>query len=89
MDAVATPYLTEHLVSWILLLISLPFIFFVMYKTPDTNYDTEKVYHVEDMSDAAIGGAAVPKGHHTEDQAITQVGSYEQRIGDEKAESKV
>lgn len=53
-------------VSWLLLLVSLPFIFFVIYKTPDTNYDTEKVYRVEDMSEEAIHGAAVPKGHHTE-----------------------
>lgn len=37
-----------------------------MYKTPDTNYDVEKVYRVEDMSEDAIHGAAVPKGHHTE-----------------------
>jgi hypothetical protein len=88
MDAVATPYLTEHLVSWLLLMVSLPFILFVLYKTPDTNYETEKVYRVEDVSESAIHGAAVPKGHHTEDQAVTQVGSYEHGM-DEKAESKV
>lgn len=66
MDAVATPYLTEHLVSWLLLLFSLPFMFYVLYMTPDTNYDTEAVYHVEDVSDEKMHGAAMPKGHHTD-----------------------
>lgn len=67
MDAVATPYLTEHLVSWLLLLVSLPFMFYVLYMTPDTNYDTEAVYHVEDLSEDKLHGAAVPKGHHAEE----------------------
>lgn len=66
MDAVATPYLTEHLVSWLLLLFSLPFMFYILYSLPDTNYDTEAVYHVEDLSDEKMHGAAVPKGHHTD-----------------------
>lgn len=68
MDAVATPYLTEHLVSWLLLLTSLPFMLYVLYKTPDTNYDDEKVYHVEDMSKEKLHGAALPEGHHAEER---------------------
>lgn len=88
MDAVATPYLTEHLVSWILLLISLPFIAFVMYKTPDTNYDHEKVYRVEDVSDEKMHGAAIPRGHHTEDHPVTVVPSREQQA-EEKGADKV
>lgn len=87
MDAVSTPYLTEHLVSWILLMTSLPFAAFVLYKTPDTNYDHEKVYHVEDVSDAAIHGAAVPKGHHTDDHVVAEVPAVERGFEDEKAKA--
>jgi hypothetical protein len=66
MDAVNTPWLTEHLVSWLLLLFAIPFMFFVLWKTPDTNYDHENVYHVEDVADEKLAGVAVPKGHHTD-----------------------
>lgn len=82
MEAVATPFLTEHLVSWILLLISLPFMFLVLWKTPDTNYDHEKVYRVEDLSEDAVRGAAIPKGHHTEDHPVTVVTSREEKGAD-------
>lgn len=83
MDAVATPYLTEHLVSWLLLLFSLPFMFYVLYMTPDTNYDTESVYHVEDVADEKMGGAAMPKGHHADEHVqvanMTRDGEVDQK----------
>ncbi|ORX37399.1 putative DUF895 domain membrane protein [Kockovaella imperatae] len=65
MDAVKTPFLTELLVSWLMLLISLPLCAFVLYKCRDTNYDVERVVHVEELEKSAIHGGALPAGHHT------------------------
>jgi hypothetical protein len=63
MDAVATAFLGEHLLSWMLLVISLPLCALVLWHTRDTNYDVEKVIRVEDLSDGAVDGVALPKGH--------------------------
>ena len=59
-----TPYLTEHLVSWGLLLLSLPLCFWVLWFTKDTNYDSEATLHVEDLKADEMDGVAIPTGHH-------------------------
>jgi len=46
------------------MLVTLPLCAYVLYKTPDTNYDKEPPVHVEDLSGAQLEGAAMPKGHH-------------------------
>ena len=43
-----TPYLTEHLVSWILALSALPLCALVLYHTQDSNYEVEDVVVVGD-----------------------------------------
>ncbi|KAF3765382.1 MFS general substrate transporter [Cryphonectria parasitica EP155] len=63
MDAVKTAYLGEHLVSWLMLLVSLPLCFWVLWGVRDTNYDVEHITKVEDLSDGAIEGVALPPGH--------------------------
>ncbi|KAG8164200.1 hypothetical protein KVR01_006118 [Diaporthe batatas] len=63
MDAVKTPYLAEHLVSWLLLLVSLPLCAWVLWGVRDTNYEVEDVKHVEDIPEGAITGIALPPGH--------------------------
>lgn len=75
MDAVKTKFLTEHLVSWMMLLVSLPLCTYVLYHTRETNYDVEKVIHVEDLAENQIHSAAVPKGHHVDEGhvAVEQV----------------
>jgi hypothetical protein len=48
-----------------MMLVTLPLCAYVLYKTPNTNYDREPVVHVEDLSGEQLHGAALPKGHHT------------------------
>lgn len=64
MDAVATPFLTEHLVSWIILLVSLPLCGYVLWTANETNYEVEGVVKVEDVEGNAVEGPALPTGHH-------------------------
>lgn len=58
-----TAYLAEHLVSWLLLLVSLPLCAWVLWGIRDSNYDVENVTHVEDVPEGAITGVALPPGH--------------------------
>ncbi|CAL1708425.1 unnamed protein product [Somion occarium] len=58
MDAVATPYLNEHLASWILMLVSYPLAFLVIRTVKETNYDDEETVYVDD-----IKRAEAEKGH--------------------------
>lgn len=46
-----------------MLLVSLPLCFLVLWGVRDTNYDIEPVTKIEDVSDAAIEGLALPPGH--------------------------
>jgi hypothetical protein len=62
-----TPYLTEHLVSWLMLVVSLPLCGYVLWSVRDTNYDVEGVIHAEDVDKSQMHGAAVPSGHHLHD----------------------
>lgn len=64
MDAIKTPYLTEQLVSWLLMFCSMPLALLVIRTIKDTNYDDEKPLHVEDVSSDRLGHTAVPAGHH-------------------------
>lgn len=64
MDAVFTAYRTELLVSWLMMVVSLPLALWVILKTPDTNMDTEQVVHVEDLNADQLHNAALPTGHH-------------------------
>ena len=47
-----------------MLLVSFPLVGLVLYKCRDTNYDIERVIHVEELEKAALHGAALPEGHH-------------------------
>lgn len=58
-----TPYLGEHLLSWILLLVSLPLCAWVLSTVRDTNYDVENPTHVEDVTEGTIIGMSLPAGH--------------------------
>jgi hypothetical protein len=49
MDAVATPFLNEHLASWIMMLVSFPLAGLVIYHVKDTTYTEEKPIFVEDI----------------------------------------
>ena len=61
MDAVATPFLNEHLASWILMLASFPFAWAVIRTIKETNYDDEQVVYVDDVKhDAAEQGGLPP-----------------------------
>jgi hypothetical protein len=63
MDAVKTAFLGEILISWLMLLLSLPLCALVLWHTRETNYDIEETVHIEDIKNEAIGNVAVPKGH--------------------------
>ncbi|RSH95809.1 hypothetical protein EHS25_000901 [Saitozyma podzolica] len=58
----ATPYLTEHLVSWVMLLVSLPLSFLVIRTIRDTNYDVEETVHVEDVDAGNKAGVGISFG---------------------------
>ncbi|KAK8866109.1 hypothetical protein IAR55_001260 [Kwoniella newhampshirensis] len=81
MDAVATPFLTEHLVSWLILLVSLPLCAYVLWKCPESNYEVEGVNHVEDLGEDQIAGAALPKGHHAHLAPTTSVDEKRDEAG--------
>lgn len=49
MDAVATPFLNEHLASWIMMLASFPLAGLVIYHVKDTSYTEEKTVFVDDI----------------------------------------
>ncbi|KAL2209496.1 DUF895 domain protein [Sarocladium strictum] len=57
MEALQTPYLAEHLISWLLVIVSVPFCGLVLYKIRETNYDAEEAITVDGIE------LAVKKGH--------------------------
>lgn len=57
-------FLGEVLISWILLLFSLPLCAWVIWTIRETNYEIEATTHVEDISDGKIGNIAIPGDHH-------------------------
>ncbi|KAI0646682.1 MFS general substrate transporter [Trametes meyenii] len=61
MDAVSTPFLNEHLASWIMMLVSFPLAYLVIRSIKETNYNDEKMDYVDDVKrQAAEEGAAAP-----------------------------
>lgn len=78
MDAVHTPYLTEQLVSWLLMLCAMPLAFFVIRTIKDTNYEVEETLHVEDVPEDQIH-AALPAGHHAHHSDL-ETGSSEHKF---------
>ncbi|VDB94301.1 unnamed protein product [Peniophora sp. CBMAI 1063] len=55
MDATATPFLTEHLVSWVIVLVSLPLAGLVIFTVRDTSYQREEPTFDVESSDKTIG----------------------------------
>ncbi|OWZ72512.1 hypothetical protein AYX14_01977 [Cryptococcus neoformans] len=49
-DAAKTPYLNEHLSSWIMLLVCLPLAAYVIFHLEDTNYKPEEVVYVDNVN---------------------------------------
>jgi len=47
MDAVETPYLNEHLASWIIMLVSFPLAGLVINTIKETNYDVEHIDYAD------------------------------------------
>jgi hypothetical protein len=80
MDAVSTPFIGEILLSWLLLLVSLPLCALVLWYTKETNYEDEKITRVEDVSEGAMEVVAVPKGHH--------IGEHTHALGEEVREEE-
>ncbi|ORY59625.1 DUF895 domain protein [Pseudomassariella vexata] len=81
MDAVKTAFLGEILVSWLLLLVSLPLCAWVLWGIRDTNYDIEGVTHVGAVPENKLGGVALPPGSHA---ASAVDGTPEVRLGSSK-----
>ena len=52
MDAVATPFLNEHLASWLMMLASLLFAGVVVHTVKETNYADAQVVYVDDVQKA-------------------------------------
>ncbi|CAK9781601.1 MFS general substrate transporter [Cutaneotrichosporon oleaginosum] len=65
MDAVKTPYLTEQIVSWLLMFCSMPLALLVIRTIKESNYEDEKTVHVEDVPEEKIH-VALPAGHHAQ-----------------------
>ncbi|RDX45382.1 MFS general substrate transporter [Lentinus brumalis] len=59
MDAVKTPFLNEHLASWIMLLVSFPLAWLVIRTVKESNYADEDVVYVDDVKreEAELGHA--------------------------------
>jgi len=57
MDAVATPYLNEHLASWIMMIVSFPCAFLVIRTIKETNYEDEKMIYVDDVNNIDVEAA--------------------------------
>lgn len=54
MEAVATPYLTELIVSWMLILVSLPLSMVVIWRIKDTNYAVEDTVRVDELNSVKL-----------------------------------
>ena len=71
MDATATPYLNEHLASWILMLVSYPLAFLVIRTIKETNYEDEGVVYVDDVKkSAAEAGEHQPEKSSIEKESV-------------------
>ena len=84
MDAVKTSFLGEILISWLLLLVSLPLCAWVLWYTRETNYDIEAVVKVEDLADSKLEGMALPEGHHGHHESEPEATEVAAPVTDEK-----
>ncbi|KAI0327635.1 MFS general substrate transporter [Cubamyces sp. BRFM 1775] len=73
MDAVSTPFLNEHLASWILMLASFPLAYLVLRTVKETNYEDERVVYVDDVARAHAEEGA--HDHHVEKTDSIEKGS--------------
>ena len=72
MDAVSTPFLNEHLASWIMLLVSFPLAWLVLRTVKETNYADEHMVYVDDVK-----REAAERGHDADTDAAHQSESME------------
>ena len=72
MDAVATPFLNEHLASWLMMLASFPFAYAVIRTIKETNYQDEHMDYVDDVrrDDAEKGAAPAGDSASIEKQSV-------------------
>ncbi|KAF8318018.1 MFS general substrate transporter [Clavulina sp. PMI_390] len=80
MDAVATPFLNEHLSSWLMMLVSFPLAALVISTVKETSYTEEKTLFVEDVAAAraeagAYGVAAVVEHQHVKTTGVHEAAS--------------
>ncbi|PNY26827.1 Uncharacterized protein TCAP_03236 [Tolypocladium capitatum] len=73
MDAVKTAYLGEILISWLLILVSLPVCALVVYRIRDTNYEVETVKHVEEMEPETFREISQPDEHTGLDRSCDEI----------------
>ena len=69
-DAAKVAYLTELLVSWVMVLVSLGLCAMVLYTTTDTNYDIEHTVKVHDK-DAPVTHVAEPEHLSRPDSSLS------------------
>ena len=87
-NSLQTPYIGELLVSWLLLLLSLPLCVLVLWKTRETNYDVEGTVNVDDLDETKVEGVALPPGHvphHHEATAESDIAHKQDPVVSEKA----
>ncbi|CAG8973408.1 hypothetical protein HYALB_00000172, partial [Hymenoscyphus albidus] len=84
MDAVKTAYLGEILVSWLLLMVSMPLCLWVLWSVRDTNYDVEGVTRVEDVNGDAAKGLGNGHGEVVVGREDGMEGGRTERDGDGK-----
>lgn len=64
-----TPYLGEILLSWLLIVVSLPLCGLVLMKIRESNYDVEEVARVDDdVEDSGLTKAVTPSSATAADQ---------------------
>ncbi|RPD55630.1 MFS general substrate transporter [Lentinus tigrinus ALCF2SS1-6] len=89
MDAVATPFLNEHLASWLMLLASFPLALVVLHTVKETNYNDEHMDYVDDLKrEAAELGHApgpAPAAAAAAEESSIEKASVDNGPGDVKA----
>ena len=61
MDAVLTPFLNEHLASWLMMLASFPLAYLVIRTIKETSYEDEQVVYVDDVQKGEMEEGSVEK----------------------------
>ncbi|CAG8960842.1 hypothetical protein HYFRA_00002379 [Hymenoscyphus fraxineus] len=99
MDAVKTAYLGEILISWLLLMVSMPLCLWVLWGVRDTNYDVEGVTRVEDVHGEVVVGredggkeGEGKMGHTAEDKELmppSELSASDLKVLDVVGDSKI